>query len=101
MTWTLPEPMLSTPVPGPDLRPGWAGEPKWDGFRALVSAGRLAFEQLQNRLQRRGTAAARAAGEWPAHFVTGVRTGSGLMSEGINKGSQQVGDPCSRRPTTA
>lgn len=91
--------MLSAPVPGPELRPGWAVEPKWDGFRALVSvdagrvvlrsrrgtemlpafpeiragaarltdataldgelvvwdtAGRLAFEQLHNRLQRRG-----------------------------------------------
>ncbi|WP_425937680.1 hypothetical protein [Streptomyces albogriseolus] len=29
--------MLSTPVSSPDLRPGWAGEPKWDGFRAAVS----------------------------------------------------------------
>lgn len=80
---------------------GWAGEPKWDGFRALVHTGagpvvprrcgtemasafpdiagaavqlpdataldgelvvweddRLAFERLQNRLQRRGAAAA-------------------------------------------
>jgi ATP-dependent DNA ligase len=106
--------MLSAPVPGPELRPGWAAEPKWDGFRALVSvdagrvvlrsrrgtemlpafpeigagaaqlpdataldgelvvwdtAGRLAFEQLQNRLQRRGARAVRAAAEWPAHFV--------------------------------
>ncbi len=114
MTWTLPEPMLSTPVPKPELRPGWAGEPKWDGFRAGVSvnagrvvlrsrrgtemgpafpevvagavqlseataldgelvvwdaAGRLAFERLQNRLARRGAGAARAAEEWPAHFV--------------------------------
>ncbi|MGZ0200600.1 ATP-dependent DNA ligase [Streptomyces sp. RM1] len=114
MTWTLPEPMLSAPVPGPDLRPGWAAEPKWDGFRALFSidagrvvlrsrrgtemaasfpeivagaaqlpdataldgelvvwdsAGRLAFERLQNRLARRGAGAARAAQEWPAHFV--------------------------------
>ncbi|MGW7256558.1 ATP-dependent DNA ligase [Streptomyces sp. NPDC054834] len=33
------------------------------------AAGRLAFERLQNRLQRRGAGAARAAGEWPAHFV--------------------------------
>lgn len=24
-------------VLGPDLRPCWAGEPKWDGFRILVS----------------------------------------------------------------
>ncbi len=35
--------------------------------------GRLAFEQLQNRLrnrlQQRGVRAARAAAEWPAHFV--------------------------------
>ncbi|MET9176460.1 hypothetical protein ABZX64_36385 [Streptomyces misionensis] len=121
MTWTLPEPMLSAPVPSPDLRPGWAAEPKWDGFRALFSidagrvvlrsrrgtemaasfpeivagavqlpdataldgelvvwdaAGRLAFERLQNRLARRGAGAARAAQEWPAHFVTGVRAGS-------------------------
>ncbi|CAM5441688.1 hypothetical protein [Streptomyces coeruleorubidus] len=37
MTRTLPEPMLSSPVPDPGLRPGWAAEPKWDGFRALVS----------------------------------------------------------------
>ncbi|MFI0091812.1 ATP-dependent DNA ligase [Streptomyces bobili] len=43
--------MLSTPVPGPDLRPGWAGEPKWDGFRALVSvdAGQVVL------CSRRGT----------------------------------------------
>ncbi|MGW6645375.1 ATP-dependent DNA ligase [Streptomyces iakyrus] len=31
--------------------------------------GRLAFERLQNRLQRRGAGAARAADEVPAHFV--------------------------------
>ncbi|WP_330323494.1 ATP-dependent DNA ligase [Streptomyces pseudovenezuelae] len=106
--------MLATPVSDPALPPGCAGEPKWDGFRALVSfdagqvvlrsrrgtemgpsfpevvagavqlpdataldgelvvwdaAGRLAFERLQNRLQRRGAGAARAAEEWPAHFV--------------------------------
>ncbi|MFI8308071.1 ATP-dependent DNA ligase [Streptomyces sp. NPDC085927] len=114
MTWTLPEPMLAASVPDPALLPGWAGEPKWDGFRALVcvdagrvalrsrrgtemaasfpevvagavqlpdataldgelvvwdAAGRLAFERLQNRLARRGAGAARAAEEWPAHFV--------------------------------
>ncbi len=113
MAWTLPEPMLSSPVPDPGLRPGWAAEPKWDGFRALVSVeagqvglrsrrgtelgrafpevvadaaqlpdataldgelvvweeGRLAFERLQDRLARRGAGAARAATEWPVHFV--------------------------------
>ncbi|MGW3152311.1 ATP-dependent DNA ligase [Streptomyces sp. NPDC001177] len=100
--------MLATPVPDPALRPGWASEPKWDGFRALLSvdtgrvvlrsrrgtemaasfpeivagaaqlpdanaldgelvvweAGRLAFERLQNRLQRRrrGPGGGRVAG---------------------------------------
>ncbi|MFE7216746.1 hypothetical protein ACFU93_44475 [Streptomyces sp. NPDC057611] len=106
-------PMLATPVPDPALLPGWASEPRWDGFRALFSvdagrvvlrsrrgtdmasafpevvsgrgqlpdataldgelvvweAGRLAFERLQDRLQRRGAGAARRAQEWPAHFV--------------------------------
>ncbi|MFD7996987.1 ATP-dependent DNA ligase [Streptomyces mexicanus] len=33
------------------------------------AAGRLAFEQLQYRPARRGAGAARAAQEWPAHFV--------------------------------
>ncbi|GAA2425166.1 hypothetical protein GCM10010255_78730 [Streptomyces coeruleofuscus] len=42
MTWTLPEPMLSAPVPDPGLRPGWAAQPGWDGFRALVSVDRTA-----------------------------------------------------------
>ncbi|MET7608822.1 ATP-dependent DNA ligase [Streptomyces avermitilis] len=113
MTWTLPEPMLAAPVPAPALLPGWAAEPKWDGWRALVSveagrvvlrsrrganlvasfpeiksgsrqlpdataldgelivweSGRLAFERLQGRLQRRGAGAAHLAAEWPAHFV--------------------------------
>ncbi|MER5509366.1 ATP-dependent DNA ligase [Streptomyces sp. NPDC002766] len=113
MTWTLPEPMLTTPTPRPDLPPGWAGQPKWDGFRALLSIdtdrvvlrsrrgtdmtpafpeivagaaqlpdqtaldgelvvwshGRLAFDRLQNRLRHRGAGAARAADEYPAHFV--------------------------------
>ncbi|MER6113757.1 ATP-dependent DNA ligase [Streptomyces hirsutus] len=51
MTWTLPEPMLAAPVSDPALLPGWAGEPKWDGFRALVcvDAGRVALRS------RRGT----------------------------------------------
>ncbi|MFJ2399290.1 hypothetical protein ACIOTI_42075 [Streptomyces sp. NPDC087843] len=51
MTWNLPQPMLTTPVPVPDLRPGWAVEPKWDGFRALLhtAAGRVVLRS------RRGT----------------------------------------------
>ncbi|PIM66957.1 hypothetical protein CTU88_38695 [Streptomyces sp. JV178] len=65
----------------PALRPGWASEPKWDGYRAqlAVYAGgrvllrsrrdRLAFEGLQQRLARRGAAATQAAREWPAPVV--------------------------------
>ncbi|MFE5919078.1 hypothetical protein [Streptomyces sp. NPDC056468] len=43
MTWTLPEPMLATPVPDPALLQGWASEPKRGGFRALffMDAGRV------------------------------------------------------------
>lgn len=43
MTWTLPEPMLAAPVPDPALPQGSAAEPKWDGWRALLSvdAGRF------------------------------------------------------------
>ncbi|MDG9695339.1 ATP-dependent DNA ligase [Streptomyces sp. DH17] len=37
MTWTLPDPMLTTPVASPDLPPGAAGEPKWDGYRAQLA----------------------------------------------------------------
>ncbi|MFI6435015.1 hypothetical protein [Streptomyces sp. NPDC050759] len=43
--------MLAAPVSDPALLPGWAAEPKWDGFRALLSvdAGRVVL------LSRRGT----------------------------------------------
>ncbi|MFL9658678.1 ATP-dependent DNA ligase [Streptomyces sp. PB17] len=37
MTWTLPEPMLTTPVVSPVLPPGAAAEPKWDGYRAQLA----------------------------------------------------------------
>lgn len=33
------------------------------------AAGRLAFQRLRGRLALRGSSAARAAREWPAHFV--------------------------------
>ncbi|MEU7429249.1 hypothetical protein [Streptomyces sp. NPDC040750] len=51
MTWTLPEPMLAAPVSDPSLPPGHAAEPKWDGWRALLSwdAHRLVLRS------RRGT----------------------------------------------
>jgi ATP-dependent DNA ligase len=40
-----------------------------DGELVVWEEGRLAFERLQYRLQRRGAGAARAADEAPAHFV--------------------------------
>ncbi|MFF9090414.1 ATP-dependent DNA ligase [Streptomyces sp. NPDC014991] len=40
-----------------------------DGELVAWERNRLAFERLQQRLARRGTAAAQAAQEWPAHFV--------------------------------
>lgn len=45
MTWTLPDPMLAASVTDPTLPLGWAAEPKWDGWRAMVSAdtGRIAL----------------------------------------------------------
>ncbi|MFI6013335.1 ATP-dependent DNA ligase [Streptomyces sp. NPDC051243] len=39
------------------------------GELVVWEAGRLAFERLQERLQRRAATAARLAGQWPAHFV--------------------------------
>ncbi|WOT32694.1 ATP-dependent DNA ligase [Streptomyces coeruleorubidus] len=65
MTWTLPEPMLTSPVLDLDLRPGWAAEPKWDGFRALVSvdAGKVVLRS------RRGTEMAPAVAEVVAGAV--------------------------------
>ncbi|MFJ3229229.1 ATP-dependent DNA ligase [Streptomyces sp. NPDC086783] len=52
MVWTLPEPMLTTPVPGSDLPPGHAAEPKWDGYRAQLA--RYADGRVLLR-SRRGT----------------------------------------------
>ncbi|MFJ6530009.1 MULTISPECIES: hypothetical protein [Streptomyces] len=37
MSWTLPEPMLTTAVDNPALSAGWAAEPKRDGFRAQLA----------------------------------------------------------------
>ncbi|MFD3505144.1 hypothetical protein ACFWWT_45145 [Streptomyces sp. NPDC058676] len=54
----------------------WAGATQLPDATALDgelvvwdAAGRLAFERLQDRLQRRGGGATPEAGEWPVHFV--------------------------------
>ncbi|RLV64210.1 ATP-dependint DNA ligase [Streptomyces sp. CBMAI 2042] len=52
MVWTLPKPMLAEPVNNPVLPPGWAAEPKWDGYRALLA--RYADRRVIIR-SRRGT----------------------------------------------
>jgi hypothetical protein len=52
-----------------------AGRDRADGELVVWdTAGRLAFERLQNRLARRGAGAAREAQEWPAHFVFSVKS---------------------------
>ncbi|MFD7409232.1 ATP-dependent DNA ligase [Streptomyces sp. NPDC059866] len=40
-----------------------------DGELVVWETGRLAFERLQERLQRRGAGAFLLAAQWPAHFV--------------------------------
>jgi ATP-dependent DNA ligase len=50
MSWTLPEPMLTTAVDSPALTAGWAAEPKWDGFRAQLAVhagGRVLLRSRQ------------------------------------------------------
>lgn len=61
------------------------------------AAGRLAFERLQNRLARRGAAAARAAEEWPAHFVAFdlLRCPGRIRPPGRNGGAGPRWSPCS------
>lgn len=52
VTWTLPQPMLTTPTTRPDLPPGWAAEPKWDGYCAQLAHYRGGRVLLRSR---RGT----------------------------------------------
>jgi ATP-dependent DNA ligase len=50
MSWTLPEPMLTAPVPAPHLPPGLPAEPKWDGCRAQLAGyagGRVLLHSRQ------------------------------------------------------
>ncbi|MFB7504271.1 ATP-dependent DNA ligase [Streptomyces broussonetiae] len=57
----------------PELRSGAAQLPDataLDGELVVWdAAGRLAFERLQGRLQRRGEGATRLVEQWPVHFV--------------------------------
>ena len=57
----------------PDVVAGAAQLPDATGLDGELivwdTTGRLALEQLQNQLHRRGPAAVQAAAQWPAHFV--------------------------------
>ncbi|MEU2899613.1 hypothetical protein ABZ690_08200 [Streptomyces sp. NPDC006967] len=56
----------------PELRSGTGQLPDataLDGEVVVWESGRLAFERLQGRLQRRGAGVAALAEQWPAHFV--------------------------------
>lgn len=48
--WMSPEPMPTVAVPACVLQPGWAGEPKWDGFWApvFVDAGRVVLRSRRD-----------------------------------------------------
>ncbi len=78
VTWTLPEPMLTTPVSVPDLRPGCAAEPKWDGYRAqlAVHAGRRVLLR-----SRQGTDMASSFPEIQAAALAQLPEDTGLDGE--------------------
>ncbi|MCK8438537.1 hypothetical protein G3I77_37770 [Streptomyces sp. D2-8] len=59
-----------------------------DGELVVWERDRLAFERLQQRLARRGAAAAQAAQEWPAHFVA---------FDLVHRGDDLTGWPYARR----
>lgn len=49
MVWPLPEPMPAAAVDSPHLPAGYAAEPKWDGYRALLAKyadGRVLIRSL-------------------------------------------------------
>ncbi|MFD9099016.1 hypothetical protein ACFVZU_36850, partial [Streptomyces collinus] len=66
------------------------------------AAGRLAFERLQGRLQRRGAGALRLAEQWPAHFVAfDLLRHSGTDTTGGPRGAahrRRRGGPPGRAP---
>lgn len=75
--------------PAAAARKGFAPRPR---RTAWWERDRPAFERLQQRLARRGTAAAQAAREWPAHFVA---------IDLLHLGDDLTGWPYARRRATA
>ncbi|MET9118906.1 ATP-dependent DNA ligase [Streptomyces longwoodensis] len=78
MSWTLPEPMLTTAVDSPALPAGWAAEPKWDGFRAQLAVhagGRVLLRS------RQGTDMTGSFPEIRAAALAQLPAGTGLDGE--------------------
>jgi RimJ/RimL family protein N-acetyltransferase len=69
-----------------------------EGTGARLAVNRVSDGALQNRLTRRGAWAARAAEEWPAHFLNGNTRWfvHDLCVRSLTCG--QVRDPCSTCP---
>ncbi|MFE1590812.1 hypothetical protein ACFW6Q_34600 [Streptomyces sp. NPDC058737] len=78
MTCTLPEPMLTTPVASPNLPPGAAAEPKWDGYRTQLA--RWADGRVLLR-SRRGTDMTAAFPEIRDAALTQLPDDTGLDGE--------------------
>ncbi|WP_432101321.1 ATP-dependent DNA ligase [Streptomyces sp. WAC 04229] len=78
MIWTLPQPMLTAPVAGPELPPGFAAEPKWDGYRAQLA--RYADGRVLLR-SRQGTDMTTAFPEVREAALAQLPEGTGLDGE--------------------
>ncbi|MFD9658171.1 ATP-dependent DNA ligase [Streptomyces mirabilis] len=71
-----------------------------DGEAVITTEdGQVSFEAAQARAASSPVRARRLASQRPAHYITGVRTGSWVDTRRVIGRSQQVGDPRSRRPT--
>ncbi|GAA5702466.1 hypothetical protein SM007_28105 [Streptomyces avermitilis] len=70
-----------------------------DGEAVIYAHGKIDFAAAQSRALSTPARARRLAEDLPAHFATGVRTGSWLVITGVMRPSQQEGDPCSRGPS--
>ena len=100
VTWTLPEPMPSTPVPGPELRPGWAAE--------LTSAAAQGLDLLLSGADGPGQDAQSATERLLASPMVGVSGAAGRVHDHGHSGEADQGvvpaesagtSPGTREPT--
>jgi ATP-dependent DNA ligase len=78
MKWSLPEPMLTTPVSSPDLSAGHAAEPKWDGYRCQLEVHEAGVAALRSR---RGADLTSAFPEIRQAALAQLPAGTGLDGE--------------------